>query len=244
MAVGLQLNRGQIINQGLQLGGNPGLNTNPPGVTGDTLAQQFFNLLLDHTLRGEDWPFLRKVTTVNSSGGPGGFYNKIPGSALPSDYSRIHRLHAPKDQLYLQQVPHEDLWIKLQNDVASSAAPTSSTPRLFSVDEGSTITNLGPPDIYLYPNPNASYTYDLIYYAIPTPLTLDSQVPVFPDHLSLVYAIAEWAKDYTRDTTQAMAVSAALKIKAMFKANMNDQGRSHALQVKFDDAAFPAYRVD
>src|SRR3990172_7530035 len=87
------LTRDQIIHDGLQLGGNPGLSKVLPGATVGTstesLAVRMLNLVLQHVHRAQPWAWLKKRTTALADAAD---FDKISASVLPSDFRALINL--------------------------------------------------------------------------------------------------------------------------------------------------------
>jgi hypothetical protein len=224
------LTRDTIISNGLELGGNPALTT---------LAQTFLNLVLDHLYRSYDWDFLHKHAQAVAD--PSDF-GKIPYTALPADYRVIQKIRPAgvKAANWLRQMDHAELWLRRLTD-AENAVAAVTAPTYFAA-EGSTSGSGAVPDLYVWPTPSARLTYDLLYYRIPVALTGDT-APDFPHHMALVYAVADWCKDYERDTVQVQAKIAADRLVAQFRTNYADQGRANPIVLAYDEGYFPNYQL-
>ena len=210
-----------IIAQGLEIGGNTAITT---------LAQTFLNSFLDNLYRSHDWDFLIKEANFSVSGG-----SEVT-SALPALYRVIRKVRLTDSDTPLVQQDFATLWEKIQNmkDAGTSGAPTS-----FCVNPSGT-------NLLLWPIPGAGTNNgEIIYYEQPAPISnFDTEFPAFPDSLTLVNAVADFAATYDRDSViQIVQRNLDLALgKAV--AGMDDIGRSRAQTLRFDNTVYGAWRGD
>lgn len=227
MALGL-LTFDQIIVQGLQTAGNPGLNRIPAGYT-ESLAYTFLRLFLHHVFLTYDFSFL--VTSASVSTGYGGLQHQIDLSAL-TRYRNIKalRLNTIKDALFQNQ-HYEDLWQQIEADSETSPV-ISGTPVQFAITPDKSI-------MVLYPIPNVAYTGKVLYYSMPNVSAfISSTVVPFEDSMALVSAVEQFARNYDKDTMVNLSTSIAHQLFGEYRAAQEDAGRQSALAVRLDPATF------
>lgn len=240
------MTRDQIIHDGLNWGGNPGLANALTGQSGATvsLAVRMLNMVLQHIHRAKPWPWLKKRTTVQADATD---TDKIPASALPSNYRALINLRPQGVKfsgLGLTQEHDIDRLQALRSIASENGSPTQPSPEQFAIDEGTRTSTEERLDIWLYPKPSTRLTFDLSYLYLPSDLAAGTDKPIFPDHLILVNLITAWAKDYQRDMTTATALALANKAIAEYAAAAADKGRQTNLQLEFDEVYFPPYTSD
>jgi len=227
----------EIINQGLEMGGNPALGS--PATGG--LAHTFLNLFLDSLYRGRDWEFLIDEGTFTISAGTA-LATFTPST--PGDYRAIREIHIDGDISSLSQEDYRTLWRKIRVDTENG---TTADPTHFAVKEG-----IIDAEIYVWPIPKKSATGDALYYrqpaqiaaggTLPDPLYTDK--PVFPDHSTLVAAVADFSASYDRDTMQQILQRNLDGSLSVSTSNIGDMGRKSPQKLKFDPTVYGIWRGD
>jgi hypothetical protein len=209
------LTRGEIVAAALQWGGNPSLTTR---------ANEFLNLYHDHLCRSRDWEFLRKEASI-SSGSP------VYTGALPADYGKLLAFHIDNEPTPMQQVQgFADLWQKIRYD-ASQSTLTTSAPTHFAIDVANS-------KVWVWPVPDAAWTGDILYYKVPAEMTVDADVPDFPDSLALVKAVTTYVESYERESLQILIERTTDETLRGYAAATEDIGRVGGLTVQMDPAVF------
>ncbi len=234
MGTGTYLTLGQIVTEGLELGGNPGLVTR---------ATTFCKLLADHIFRAEDWEWLLKSATIQADASN---FGKISNSGLPTDYRAVRQLFATSDtsgtvMQPVQQVPYEQLLINILNDNQNSIT-SGQVPTHFAVDMGA---GAAAAVIYLWPKPDHRVTFNLRYYQLPDVSAYSAgAVMDFPDSWSFVGAVAHYAQSYDKETLQSIIQNEARSIIDQYRLNHRDAGRASVEVVPMDQRTFPTLRQD
>lgn len=192
------LNRGQIITQGLEEGGNP-------GITG--IAATFLNLFLDELYASYDWPWLRKEATISISNGG----NTIDISGFSSNARQIQEIRLDNSSVPLTEWPgtFAELRIKL---LTAAEGGSTGEPRWFMVDPDRSQQR-----IYVYPIADKAYTGYAWYQYQPAALTSDNEIPTCPSAAVMVAAVAEFAARYDRDDMFAIVTQAVRMAKARLR---------------------------
>jgi hypothetical protein len=213
----------QIVAEGLDLGGNPGITTR---------ATTYLKYLLHTLYRTDDWEFLLKSATALSDVGD---FGKISAAALPADYRAIRQLHIAPDPMPLQQVPFEDLSVMRNNDAATGSSASGSKPRLFAIDNGGGSKG----DFYVYPKPDTRYTFNLRYYRLPDVTAYTgATIPEFDDSAALVMAVAHFAQSYDQNTFQELMRQEARAIANSYRLSHRDIGRAAVEILPFSEHHF------
>lgn len=214
MAAANILNRGEIIAQGLELGGNPDI---------ATVAGIFLNVFLDHLARNFDWDELLTEATVSS----GSNVEELDLSSV-TDYRAIRKVHVT-DQLHpLTQVDFVDMWAAI---TAAKSQNNTGDPQFFATDPAGA-------KLFLFPVPSAGVTAKMLYYRQPPEITVDGTVPFYKDAAALVAAVADFAATYDRDPF-AQVLSRQLGLaSAQQRINGFDTGRATAQELSFEPSVF------
>lgn len=212
---------GDIVKQGCQQGGNPGLLLTPAGET-VSYAVKALRSFLHHIYLNYDFPFLEteaSVTVTNDY--------EISLSAI-TRYRSINALflkHADNSASIgrLDQVDYKTLWFRLQEDLYKSPIP-EGTPTHFALA----------PDrskILIHPIPSVSLSGKILYYRIPdvsayvdatTAATLD-----FEDSQALIKVIEQFAREWDKDINPALlSATIAEKMFGQYRVSSEDQGRA------------------
>lgn len=208
------MNRGEIITEALQLGGNPGLTTR---------AQNFLNLFLDHLYRVFDWDFL--LTEASISGSSYTF-------TLPADYGRVLAIHMDAvgsnaiAERPLIQTDYPSLWKATRVDNAN-VTTTTSGPTHFAISPAT-------PSGIVWPVSSVAWTGKMLYYKIPAKLTDDLDYPAFPHSLALVNAVTNYVESYERESLQILIDRAADEVLGQYANAHFDQGRAGQMSVGMD----------
>jgi len=227
MATGI-LTRGDIISEGLELGGNPGLTVR---------ARVFLNLFLDRYGRAKDHLELlientALATTVNSE--------TVSLSSIGT-LRKIAQVWLQDAAAGLQQTLRERIFVTLNS---AREAGTKARPLKFVHDrQGDQLIFEVPAD--------KIYTMRILYYDLPAQpsstdtSTYDALSPTFPSSYLLVAAVALFAQRWNMDTMLALAlraVSEALDAEAAEREDM-DQG-ANELRLELDPIVYRQYIPD
>ena len=213
---------GDILEQGCQQGGNPGLLVVPAGET-ISYALKAFRLFLHHIYLTRDFPFLETEGSLIVSAG-----NQDVSLSALTRYRSINAVFLNTIGR-LEQIDYKTLWMLLQEDL-------SQTPDLTGIPTRFAIA----PDrskIIVHPIPTIAYTGKLLYYRIPdvsgyvaatTAATLD-----FEDTLALVKVMEAFARDWDKDNLGMLSSIIADRFFGQYAAAAEDQGRSGGpIQIK------------
>lgn len=212
------MNRGQIVAQGLELGGNTGITS---------LANDFLNLFLDNLARSKDFETL--ITEASISGTAGS--SDVDISSLAT-YRSILRVHLDGDDQPLKQQDYPDIWKQVRVD---TAAGSTGTPEHFAIKPDSTT-------LVLWPIPKTQPVGKILYYRVPAAMTSDSDVPWFADAHTMVNAVADFSATYDKDPL-LQVIQRNLDV-ALGKAvqGLDDSNRSRAQQIKFDPFTYRPWK--
>lgn len=212
------LTRRQIIDEGLKLGGNPGLVAR---------ARVFLNLFLDKYWREHDWNDLEVENTALST--------TVDSEAVDissiTDLRKISKVWQEDDEWPLKQT----IWTRIYGPLnVMRDDGGNGRPEQFVHDRANN-------RLILYPIPDKVRSLRILYYQLPTQpdtdvtATYDADVPVFPDAQTLVEAVAFFAQRWNQDSLLAiskMAVEAAIDSHMAEDAEL-DQG-SNQLAIELD----------
>lgn len=212
------LTRGQIISEGLELGGNPGLSDR---------ARVFLNILLNHIERVWDWTYLEKEAPISLSAG-----DEKASLAAVTDFGKVLQVHMDKDGVPLKQVRYDEIWRKIRVD---QGANSQGTPTEFAVEPDKT-------DLVVWPIPKKAAAGKLRYISVPVQpdpgaaneVTYNADVPNFPDSYALVMAVAEFAKLYDQEEFFALTDQLVARIMAEARVAEWDNSRASAVSAKLD----------
>lgn len=216
---------GDIITEGLELGGNPGLST------GDNRALRFLRFFFQHLFQSFDWEFLETEAVVTPDGGD----FSVISATIPATYKAVRQLSIQGELYPLRQIPYEQIKILRSSQTSLS----SGKPTHFAVRETS-----GARQILLYPKPNASYNYDLIYYYVPDTSVYAAGTPnPIPnsDHV-ISMAVAHFAQAYDKEQLQVLMDRLAQDVWAEYRRSHRDVGRADVEQLDFDPGTFKYLR--
>ena len=214
MAVGY-LTRTQIITQGLQQGGNPGLDVIPAGQT-ISLAVRFFNTFLHHAFLTRDFQFL--VTsgniTVTAS-------NELVSLSALTRFRNILLVRLEDIRQPLNNtLSYHEIFAQVEADKDSSPISTGQPIYYASVPDKTSLI--------FWPIPDKAYTGKILYYRVPDVSTYtDSSVVEFEDSLALVTAVEMFARNYDKEDLMVASEAIANKLFGEYRAAEGDMGRAH-----------------
>lgn len=216
------MNITDLITEGLELGGNPGLTTR---------ATAFLKILLRHLYRNYDWNFLLTPVTVAADAAT---YHRVL-TAMPPDYRAIKQVTVEGgDGTPLIQLPYEQVLAKIASDVANGVSASKTKPLYFATQEIG-----GSRALLFYPIPDTRYNYELLYYKMPdTASYTGATFPEFDDEAAMVTAIAHFVQQWDKETLQALIAREASAMAASYRNNHEDRGRARVQQLPFEDAVF------
>lgn len=203
-----------ILKQGCQQGGNPGLLAVPAGET-ISYALRAFRTGLHHIYLTYDFPFLETEGSITVSAG-----NQEVSLASLTRYRSINAVFI-NTVGRLEQTDYKSLWLRSQTDLSQSP-DTTGIPTHFAIS----------PDrskLLLYPIPTAAYTGKILYYRIPdvsgyTGATAANSID-FEDSLALVKMMEEFSRNWDKDNFVAMTSLVAEKVFGQYRVAAEDQGR-------------------
>lgn len=210
------LNRGEIIEEGLELGNNTGITAR---------AQTFLNLWLDELYASYDWPFLltEESITIGSS-------QTFDLSTLNNTFRAVRDIRLEDDEAPLAEWDGDFPSFRslMLNDADSSSAQTAK-PTHYMVDPAPSNDQL-----YVWPNPDKGYSATIWYYYHPAQLTSDGDTPVLPSAALAVDAVATFAAEY--DGSNLFGILEREKQRALIKlrANMRPGHKQRQRQIPFD----------
>jgi hypothetical protein len=215
----------QIVTEGLELGGNPGLTVR---------ATAFLKFLLDTIYRVQDWEFLRTTADVLADAGN---FAKL-SVALPATYRAIKQVTVQGgDSQPLIQMPFEEIHRVQKKDIALGANASSGKPLYFATSEEAAAISL-----LFYPIPDTRYTYELVYYKQPDVLAYTgASKPEFSDSSALIMAVAHFAQQWDQNNMQELIRREAKNISDAYRLNHRDTGRAGVIVLPFDEVAFPKW---
>lgn len=219
------LNRGQIIEEGLRLGGSPGLTTR---------ARVFLNLFLDKYWRAKDWADLELEDTSLATVAD----TETISLAGITTLRKISKVWQSGDAEPLHQTEKHRIYAQLNvmREDSNSGRPTH-----FYHDRANN-------QLVLYPIPDDARSLRVLYYDLPAqpdtsvPATYDADTPSFPDAQTLVQAVAFFAQRWNQDSLLAIsnqALAQALDDHAAEEADM-DQG-SNQLGIELDPTIYKTW---
>jgi len=220
------LDRGTIISEGLELGGNPGIAAR---------ARVFLNILLDHLYRAHDWDFLEKDTAVTATQG-----TETISLASITDFRTPTGLRFTDDSVALKLVAWRDIWNLVEADKDKSPPP-EGVPTMYAFDRDAN-------QLILYPIPNKTRAGKLRYLRLPiqpavTPIaTYDALFPEFEDAYALVSAIAEFAKFFDQESAVLLATRLTEVLIGEAKRADVSGGRANSNQLHFDSTVHRIFR--
>lgn len=245
-----QLTGGEIILQGLELGGNTEIST---------LAKTFLNAFMDHLYRSKDWEFLMFPLFEDGDTSTGVI-----------TYDANHRYRAidsiiivapTKDQADLKQADFKWLWNRWKK--ATESGKGRKRPEYYAsvqargVRAGTDPEMDGAGQIWLWPLPDKNYHYKLLTYIQPDLFTANQFFPVpgytaddearypeYPDSLVLINAVADFAANYERDTQQQIIQRNLDSVLVQAVNNAADVGRGRPQVMAFDPSRWGVWRGD
>ena len=221
MAAGI-LTRAQVVSNGLEMGGNTGI---------ETLANTFLNLFLDSLARAHDFETLVKLTSI------AGIAGGINLAAHP-DYRAIKQIQLVGDSSPLIQTDFATIVSRRTPDIENGVTGDATHFAAFTAEGGASSS------LYLWPIPSSAVTANILYYSVPAEITSDDTVPWYEDSTTLVNAVADFAAMYDRDTMQAIVARNVDVALGRAMSGMTDQGRANAQQLKFDSSVYRVWRGD
>lgn len=216
------LNRGQIISQGLEEGGNTGITS---------LAETFLNSFLDQLARAIDHPDLLEEESVTLTS-----TSYIDTTALTATYLKIRGIHLDGEAQELTEHPGGLVEIRklIRRDSSSS---NTGKPQYFFSDPAKS-------RIWVWPTPDKSYPAVIWFYKQPAALTSDSDIPWVDDASLCIAAVAEFAARYDRDNMYVVVRDLVDRYAQRFRAGETDYGRQRSFQLRFDPATHHWRRRD
>ena len=208
------LNRGEIITEGLQLGGNPGLSTR---------AGIFVNIFHDELCAAYDWPFLlyEESITVDTTG-------TFDLSTLTKTCRAIRGIRLASEQSILTEWGEDfvDMRVRLLADADSGS---TGKPTHFITDP-----DRSNDQVYFYPKPDASYSATIWYYYQPDEITSDATVPEIPSAAVMVNAVAAFASRFDGSNMLQILDTEVIKAVRNLRANMGPDGKQRQKVIRFD----------
>ena len=212
---------GDIVQQGCQQGGNPGLLEVPVGET-VSYAIKAFRTLLHHIYLTRDLPKLETEGSISTSAAPSQYQISLSTLTRYRSINAIFLKDSNSSVLpELEPVDHKTIWRLLQNDLAPSTALTG-IPNKFAI-------NPAGDKILIHPIPVGALTGSILYYRIPdvsayvsatTAATLD-----FEDSNTLVKMMEDFVRNWDKDNLVGLAAAVADRSFAQYRASAEDQGR-------------------
>lgn len=207
------LNRGEIVTQGLEEGGNPGITL---------LANTFLNNFLDEVYAAYDWPFLLKEESITIS------TSAVSVASLSETYRKTKAIHLDDSDFELQEwkFGFTDLRRRIRNADRDSQ---TNEPLFFFPDPDTSLDQ-----IHVFPVPDKSFPATLWYYFQPAELTADANVPTLPSASLMVAAVADFAARYDREDTQIIMAQNVRKAVRELRRNIRDFGQQRMDGLEFD----------
>lgn len=233
MALGF-LTLAQIITQGLQQGGNPGLATIPAGYT-ESIALTFCKSFLHHIFLNYDFPIQLKWGTFTTGTGADGTY-AVSLAGLTRYRSvkmiKLDTIHEP----LTQKLDIADIYTKILSDQDSSPVPTGKPYEYAAKDKT---------QLYVYPIPDVTYTGKILYYSMPDVAGYTTSTVVeFEDTYALINAVAFFARDYDKDSIMNLTGSIAKQLFGEYRVAVEDVGRDTVNQLQLSKQFFKYRRGD
>lgn len=233
MALGF-LTRDQIITQGLQQGGNPGLAAIPSGYT-ESIAVTFFKSFLHHIFLNYDFPSQVKFGSIQTGTGADGTYSVSLAALTRYRSIKMLKLDTVADPL-AQELDLANTYTKILSSQDNSPVPTG-TPNEYAVKDKT--------QLYVYPIPDKVYTGKIIYYTMPDISGIGSGTIVeFEDTYALINAVAMFARDFDKDSMMSLTGSIAKQLFGEYRAAVEEAGRDTPNQLKLNKAFFKYRRGD
>ena len=226
------LTRGEIIDQGLQLGGNPGLTTR---------ARVYLNLALRRLETAFAWDHLQKEDTSLTTTAQ----SEVVSLSGITDFRKVVELWQgagtsdSAGNRPLTQRPWREIWAKINRDRAQSQY---GRPREYAVDTNGN-------RLIFWPIPDDARGLRLLYLSqtaeqdTSDTATYDADTPTFPDSTVLVNLVAEYARRWDSDPAYAIAKSAVNAV--LEDILMADQSEfADGLQIQLSPAVHRTWRQD
>lgn len=232
MANAAVLDRGTIIAEGLQIGGNPGLTTR---------ARVFLNLFLDMLYRAQGWDFLEKEdATLSTAVGV-----ETVSLAGIADFRHVIKLWQAGGGQPLMMEPWSRLWHLVNRDREKN---TNGRPTAFAL-------NRNGDELIMWPRPNAIRSLRLLYLSIPdqpltTPAaTYDALTPLLSQNRvggswMLVNAVAEYARRWDTDSMLQIARSLVKETTEDLLMSEMNEGAANALTLQLDPNIHGIFRQE
>lgn len=217
--------RDQIIAQGLQQGGNPGLANLMPGET-VSRAVRFFNAAMHHMFLVFDLPGIETTGSINTSASPA--YEASISTLTRFRSTRSIRVSGESAEL-MPANNYSEIWQRIQLDLEQSTVPTGTPENYFLKPAGDAFV--------LYPIPNAIKTLKVVYYAMPnidawTGSTTDFN---FNDTLTMITMMEWFAKNWDKKVTEAvLAQQYVEKLFGQGRVAADDKGRHKPKSLLFN----------
>lgn len=220
--------RGQIITQGLEIGGR--------GVAGKPKARIFLAELEDFLYRSYEWPFSQTVASLTSTAGS----ELVSISSLADFDGRINKVRIAGSERPLIEMRYDEAVdaVEFSKEVGGLGIPTH-----FAVDPG--LLNL-----LLYPLPQEGKAVKLLYYKVPTipdpsdATTFDASTPDLPYAKVLTDAVAAFSKLWDQESLVVLQESLFQKALTQAKANIKHVGRAKATTFKINPNRWFFPRID
>ena len=194
-------------------------------------AGDYLNQILSSLARNWDFDLLRKSTTIAVTAGQVDSYGRA-AYALPSDYLRGASFYYTINgaNLILTEIPLE------QFDTLVLQPTLTANPYWWTSD-----ISASPPNLYLYPVPQQSFTLQVRYRYLPADISSPSSsntIPWFPNTRYLLYQLAADLMSYTGDERQTTYLGIATdELNKYMKMFNDDEGFGR--QIKLDSRYFP-----
>lgn len=208
----------EIVTQGLEKSGNPGI---------VTLAGTFLNTFLDTLARARTWPALAKTATI-TTGSP----TNVVSLASVTDLEFIKEVYFQDLGKLREDQSWEHLTWQLAEDARYSAVGVPSHYAL-APDKSQLI---------IWPKPDTARTGSLFYQRQPAEITVTSNVPWYHDASALVDAVTEFSLFYDKEQWQVIADRMVARAIAKSAPAMLFRGRGQSLRIKPDPAVFRRQR--
>lgn len=215
----------QILQQGLLIGGNPGLAQIPQGYT-QSPALTFIQAFIHHIYLYFDLPFMLTESAITTGTIPNLPYviDLTPGGAnaiVNYRNAKMLKLYQITDPLQFEQnYPKLKARILADYDNANGGTPPMGIPQIFSVNPQKT-------QIIVWPIPIQVYTGTLWAYLIPSAAAITTGTTLdYEDTNGLIQAVAMFARDYDKDTMVSLTEKIANQLFGEYRVNTEEANRA------------------
>ena len=199
-----------------------------------SITDQLLNVLLSKLYTDYTWGFLIREASLAMASG-------VASVAIPTDYGMhfhckwFDRDVTPNSSVNIIWADYSDfVQIEVPLQVADHPERYTVTPNVYRDSTGSRGTLL------IHPTFDAPGTVVLYYYIQPADLSLDADVPTFPDHPFLADALVNEIHRYQRDPRwDPYFIERNIK---RVRGNMKDQGGVSTPTVRLDPRYFRKHK--